>query len=78
MEVDMKNMHGHYKELLLELDKCYTGIEQDIHKKYKDFIDNWKARMDKKCKNLKTAYEEEHKLREELRTWAEVNMISLQ
>jgi hypothetical protein len=40
MEVDMKNMHGHYKELLLELDKCYTGIEQDIHKKYKDFIDN--------------------------------------
>ena len=34
--------------------------------------------MDKKCKNLKTAYEEEHKLREELRTWAEVNMISLQ
>lgn len=76
--MDMVNMHNHYKELLSELDKCYSGIEQDIHKKYKEFIENWKSRMDKKCKSLKMAYEEEHKLREELRTWAEVNMIALQ
>ena len=74
----MRNMHSHYKELLGELEKCYSGIEQDIHKKYKDFIEKWKAQMDKKCRSLKTAYEEEHKLREELRTWAEINMIALQ
>ena len=74
----MKGMHGHYKEMLSELDKCYNGIEQDIHRKYKDFIEKWKAQMNKKCLSLKTAYDEEHKLREELRTWAELNMISLQ
>ena len=39
MENDMKGMHGHYKEMLSELDKCYNGIEQDIHRKYKDFIE---------------------------------------
>lgn len=78
METDMKGMHGHYKELLGELDKCYSGIELDTHKKYKDFIEKWKGQMDKKCKSLKMAYEEEHKLREELRTWAELNMIALQ
>lgn len=74
----MKSMHNHYKEMLLDLDKSYAGIEQDLHKKYKDFIEKYKAQMEKKCKSLKSAYEEEHKLREELRTWAEVNMIALQ
>lgn len=78
MENDMKAMHNHYKDMLLELEKCYAGIESDIHKKYKDFIQKYKVKMDEKCKNLKKAYDEEHKLREELRTWAEANVVSLQ
>ena len=74
----MRGMHSHYKEMLGELDKCYLGIEKDTHMKYKVFLDKWKAQMERKTMGLKTAYEEEHKLREELRTWAELNMIALQ
>lgn len=78
MENDMKAMHNHYKDMLLELEKCYSGIENDIHNKYKDFIKKYKTKMDEKCKNLKKAYDEEHKLREELRAWAEANVVNLQ
>ena len=78
MESDMKSMHVHYKDMLTELEKCYSGIELDIHKKYKDFIQKYKMKMEDKCKSLKKAYDEEHKLREELRGWAEANVVNLQ
>ena len=74
----MKSMHAHYKDMLTELEKCYSGIELDIHKKYKDFIQKYKLKMEDKCKSLKKAYDEEHKLREELRVWAEANVVNLQ
>lgn len=45
IEEDMKHMHEQHKSLLIEIDNCYAGIEQETHNKYREFIEKWKDQM---------------------------------
>ena len=78
MQEDMKKMHENHKSLLLEIDNNYAAIEQETHEKYRNFIEKWKAQMNKRIEKYKEAYETEKKSKESTRDWAEENITALQ
>lgn len=77
MEEDMKKMHEQHKSLLIEIDNCYAGIEQETHNKYREFIEKWKEQMKNKVEKYKTASKQLKNQNETYRSQASGNIDTL-
>ncbi|CAG9319665.1 unnamed protein product [Blepharisma stoltei] len=78
MEEDMKAMHKNHVSILDKIDKCYYDIEQDTHKKYREFIEKYKSQHEFKYSKLRASYDENKKEKEELKNWADETIKQLQ
>lgn len=77
MEEDMKKMHEQHKSLLIEIDNCYAGIEQETHDKYREFIEKWKEQMKSKVEKYKKASKQLKDQNETYRSEASGNIDTL-